>query len=202
MFSTDSTGTPFLGHVWNTQGSDGPWNLYLRDPSTSAWVNSGNGAGASISVPITPGSYNFSLDAEYSFVTLGYIGLGLFFDGAPAPGISVYIPVNGGPVLPISSGIIVRDMAGQLIVPSAGTDTYNVPGDVSVHLTGFSWALSEGTDNVGAYDNTPSGSPDYIGTLSLDAESLAPEPSTLPLAGGALLALLAGIRRRGRRLPR
>jgi hypothetical protein len=191
IFSTDSSGAP-LGQLWNTLGNDVNWNLYLQD--SSGWVNSGNGAATSIDIPLSNGSNTWSLYSQWAFGSIAYMGIDLFFDGATTPGISVFAPVGGGPVLPISSSTTVYGLGGDH-APSAGTDTYVGPGGIIVQLTGFSIALSDGSV-VSLFDNTPGVNPNYTGLLELQQ---VPEPGTLPLAGGALLALFATIRRRSRR---
>src|SRR5690349_21427311 len=73
--------------TWNTLGSDIVFNLYLYDGITP--VNSGNGAGAGINIPLnTAGAYTFIFRAQPGLQSPGQFGLNLFFDGANnTPGI-------------------------------------------------------------------------------------------------------------------
>jgi hypothetical protein len=85
-------------------------------------------------------------------------------------------------------------LSGAYGATSADTNTYVGSDGIAVQLTGFSLAYSSTTNLVSAFNNAGRGifPGNYVGTLDLVQ---APEPTTLPLAGGAVLALLAAIRR-------
>lgn len=200
-FTANSSGRVSLGPIYNTLGGDLVPNLYVT--SGGSFLNSGNGAKTSISVPLTAGSHTFALygDAELPFVP-SYVGLNLFFDGQTNPGISVFAAINstafkadGNSKTPRLTSI--PPFTG-LLAPGSNSLTY---GDVT--LTGFSFKAPNilKQDKVSLFDNKTDCENDFVGSLTLNVASPpapVPVPPALPLLASALglTGLLA--RRKGR----
>lgn len=191
--------------VWNTAGGDLIYNLYLQD-SSSTFVNSGNGANASLNIPLAPGNYTFRLFAEPGLTTQNYAGLNLFFDGASSPGISGLIPQNAtGPLTPDSSSSTAPLTSGfpYTPIPGAGTLSFN-DGPFTVTLTSFELYQPDDSGGkeiagIGNYVSGFNNSPflrinDYRGEFNLNVVS--PEPGSLILLGSGLVAF--GVFRRKR----
>lgn len=207
-FSTTSAGNT-TGEIWNTQGSDLAWNLYVTQAGSGlngAFLNSGGAAGASINIDITtPGTYTFHYLAETGNSPQATYGLNLFFNGNnTGPGISVFAPVNGG-AWSANGAATTRSLNGANVA-GANTLTF-IDGLTTVVLTDYSWYLGNSTalpqlDRVQAFNNIPSGGRlDDRGFIVLEVTgpgSVAPEPGSalLILTGLAALPLL------GRRMAR
>jgi hypothetical protein len=191
LFASNSQGLTNL-EVWNTQGGDLIFNLYLRDGATA--LNSGNGAGASINIPLVPGSYTFTYRAQPALQSPSHFGLNLFFGGdGNIPGISAVVNANGS-TFAANSAVLTHRLDGLPIVPGAGTLQY-IEGDYRVTLTALSHERAGG-NTVGGYSSTPgivSGN-DYRGSFTLQVET--PEPGTYLMLGMGLLGLAVLRRRR------
>lgn len=192
LFASNSQGLTNL-EVWNTQGGDLIFNLYLLDGATA--LNSGNGAGASINIPLlTPGTYTFNYRAQPGVQTPTHFGLNLFFGGdGNTPGISAVVNANGS-TFAANSSILTHRLDGLPIVPGAGTLEY-VEGDYRVKLTALSHERAGG-NTVGSFTSTPGilGGNDYRGSFTLQVD--LPEPSTYLMLGMGLVGLAALRRRR------
>jgi hypothetical protein len=207
VFSTDADGNASGGQIWNALGGDGFFNLYLTSGTPAApFLNSGNGAAASVNVALTPGTYTFALFGNPGGA-IANNGINLFFNGANAsPGLSAFAPLQsaGNPnpgfsVIPPGRSTLTLGGAGVGSSGSLGFDD----GSTTVTLTDFQWATPAflGLDRVSSNDNTPGGGNDFVGSISLSVTGV-PEPSGLALVGlGA--AVLLGYARRGtaRRRP-
>ena len=191
LFASNSQGLTNL-EVWNTQGGDLIFNLYLRDGTTA--LNTGNGANASINIPLTiPGTFTFNYRAQPGVQTPTHFGLNLFFGGdGNTPGISAVVNANGS-TFAANSSILTHRLDGLPITPGAGTLQY-VDGDFRVTLTALSHERAGG-NTVGGYTSTPGivGGNDYRGSFTLQVET--PEPGTYLMLGMGL-AGLAVLRRR------
>ena len=197
-FETDSSGAATDGY-WNTAGGDGIWNLYVIPGAPGgAFVNSGNGGATSISIPLSPGTYTFTLQGDHSLIQT-YRGVNLFFDGDNTnPGISVYEAngVTGGQ----PDGNSTRELNGSLIT-GANSLTWEIAG-ARVVLSDYLVRTSvSNEDRVLNFNNTPNQINDDLITFTLTVE-LWPVPA-LGSAGAAALALLlaaagaVGLRRLG-----
>ena len=177
--------------VWNTLGSDIIFNLYVLDGVTP--LNSGNGAGARINLPLnTVGNYTFAFRAQPAIQNPGQFGLNLFFGGIDnTPGISALVTANSGTFA--ANGAPLTHRLDGLLVNGANTLLY-VNGDYRITLTALSQARSGG-NLVGPYTNSPGffGGNDYGGSFTLNVQT--PEPSTFLLLGAGL-GTLAYLRRR------
>ncbi|MCC7476786.1 MAG: PEP-CTERM sorting domain-containing protein [Pirellulales bacterium] len=180
-----STGSQY----WNTLGGDGIYNLYtIASYNIDApFINSGNGAAASINVPLTVGTYPFTIYGEPGSAST-HAGLNLFINSAIAPAISVFAPHNSS-AFAADSSVSTRRLDGG-IVPGAGTLNFTVD-DLTISLTDYIWASpgqSLGTRNrVIAYNNTSGGGNDLLGHFTL---VVVPEPATIVLLSLAGLGLL------------
>ncbi len=183
-FSTDSSGNA-TGQWWNTLGLDGGWNLYVvQGAPGGAFVNTGNSASTSISIPLSVGANTFTFEGDYS-VDISYQGLNLFFDGNnTVPAISVFdaVGVTGG----LPNGGTTRQLDGTTIAGAnslvAYVDSYRVT------VSGFLARLAvSGTDRVSPYADSADGSNDNLITLTITVEA-AP---AIPALGGTGLFGLA-----------
>ena len=196
LFSSDATGAPSLGQVWNTAGGDFIFNLYLSQTSnaSSGFLNSGNGASTSINLNLSPGTTTFFIFGEATNDT-GVAGLNLLFNGNDlAPRIAAINQTNSsGAAVSAASAVNTFDLsppnAGIPNVASPQTLTF-VDGQTTVTLTSFAWNTnSNALDLVTTFDNVPDGPlfPDFFGSFTLDVSSPelepVPEPATLLLLG-------------------
>ena len=126
------TGVSYDSPIWNTLGNEVSFaNIYLTQPNagyTAPLINSGNGNNTSISVSLTPGTYQFY------FFTMGFwnnnpgtYGLNLFFDGDNTrPGIAAYSPANtiAATAVQAGQGNLSLNGDGNNEVPAPGSLTY------------------------------------------------------------------------------
>lgn len=178
--------------VWNTVGSDIPFNLYLLDGVTP--LNTGNGSNASINIPLTiPGSFTFVYRAQPAFQNPGQFGMNLFFGGETnSPGISALVTANSS-TFAANGAPLTNRLDGLPIAPGAGTLVYT-EGDFRITLTALSQERAVG-NQVGGYSNNPGivGGNDFRGSFTLQVET--PEPATYLMLGMGLVGL-AVLRRR------
>ena len=178
-----NAGTQF----WNTLGGDAFRNLYLVEPPLNIFVNSGNGPGASLNVPLTAGvNYVFIYWAQPGTGT--NFGLNLFFNGdSSSPRISGLVPGNSTSFT-VNSSASTKRLDGTNVA-AAGTAMF-VDGGTSITLAAFTNFASL-TDRVQDLDNSPGGGPDFTGFITLSVTEV-PEPGTAALSATALtLAMLA-----------
>ncbi len=189
LFNTTETGSyDSSGGAWNTLGGDAVLNLYVQD-ANSNWLNGGDSAGTSLGVEMLPGIYYFNLFGEPGIESAsGYIGVNLFFDNWETPEImgfnytgSIEAPwANSGPTLDLNASGTVN-----------GSNALHFHrGGVIATMTEFIWnppSVRIG-DFVEGFNNTPNGTGDYYGTITVEVIS-NPEPGTWMMMAGALLAL-------------
>lgn len=192
LFASNSQGLTNL-EVWNTVGGDLIFNLYLREGATA--LNSGNGAGASINIPLlAPGFYTFNFRAQPGLQTPTHFGMNLFFAGnGITPGISAVVAANSSNFT-ANSAILTNRLDGLPLTPGAGTLIYT-ENDYRVTLTALSQERAGG-NTVGGFSSTPgviSGN-DFRGSFTLQVET--PEPSTYLMFGMGLSGLAIWRRRR------
>ena len=218
---TGANGATAGSPIWNTLGSELSFaNLYLTQPNagyTAPFVNSGNGAGTSISYALTPGTYEFYFFCgAFPDNNPGYYGLNLFFDGNnnTNPGIAAFSPAGAlsANAVPAGLGTLPLNVnyndpnpaPGTYIytatpVAAPGTFTYTADG-LNVTLTGYGFGQAGvfgGTaiDRVGNLDSTPDGNLDGVGVFTLTVASV-PESSTGMLGSVAVVFFLTCILRR------
>lgn len=171
-FSTDASGAAG-GQIWNTLGGDGRWNLYVtRDNLNAPFLNSGNGLGARINVPLPVGTHTFFLFAQPDSDP-GRFGLNIFFNGDDTtPGISVFAPTDLPPSPPFPAFLANSNSATLQLNSSrthgAGTLTF-VDGTFTVTLTNYRWSRPEveTTNRVQAFNNVPGSGNDFVGQFTL-----------------------------------
>ena len=198
MYGTNNLGAiPALGYVWNTTGGDLQLNLYIQD-SDGNWLNSGNGAGTSISIGLDAGTYTFYLFGSPGLTLQNYAGLSLFFDSSTTPGVSGYNSENSFGPLSVESSATTGALTGISRIPGAGTVTFNEYNGYSLTLVSFELYrpgiggpdLPPIGNYVRDYNNVPDllNINDYRGEFTVLV--LAPEPGTLGLVGLAAAGLL------------
>ncbi len=183
-FSTDSSGNA-TGQWWNTLGLDGGWNLYVvQGAPGGAFVNTGNSASTSISIPLSVGANTFTFEGDYAG-PISYEGLNLFFGGVnTVPRISVFGPVGVTGGSPDAGYTQQLDGSG---VAGAGTLVYYADG-YRISVSNFLAQLNvSGTDRVSPYADSADGTNDNLITLTITVEA-AP---AIPALGGTGLFGLA-----------
>ena len=200
-FSASSDGSALGGEIWNTRGADGWYNLYvIEGAADGVFINSGDGAEARISIPLTEGTHTFTLFGEIG-AEVPHQALNLFFDGDDVnPGISVVAELNQSatppfPAFTLAGAAGSRALDGETLVNGAGTLLFT-SGAASVELTDFRWSVPNvyNLDRVDAVTVGPNGNRDAIGQFTLQVT--VPEPSGTCLAG-SLAAIWVARRRRG-----
>lgn len=219
VFSANSSGENWNGWIWNTQAPpvDTPnrWNLYYSsssDPMNPVFINSENDSSTNINIAMTAGSHSFLIYGEAVTTSLDpmqHFVLNLYFGGnQAAPDISALHGQSCAGVCAAShwNGLDLfgnSGLGGNTDAQEAGTLIY-ASGGSQILLTGFTWAIDEGVDEVWPHwDNTlpyggGSGTPDFVGEITLRVTQV-PEPPTLAILLFGLLAVAAASRRRNRR---
>lgn len=227
VFSSNPAGENWNGWIWNAQGlpedSANRWNLYYsssNDPQNPVFLNSGNDAGTSLDIDMTPGTHTFLIFGESLGVALDplqHFVLNLYFnDNQAAPDISGLYGTACPSVCAAShpNGLDLfgnSGLGGNTNAQEAGTLMFTGGGRV-VQLTKFNWAVDEDVDQVWAHWGNSgnyvsgSGTPDFVGEVELTVRALdtaaVPEPATLGLLATALIGTgLAGWQRRRRNMP-
>jgi hypothetical protein len=220
---TSSTGQTAGSPIWNTLGNELSFaNLYVTQPNSgysAPFINSGNGAGASISYALTPGNYQFYFFCDaFPNNDPGYYGLSLFFDdnNNATPGIAAYSAVGVSSANAVPAGYGTLPLSGNTGDPAPapgtyiytttpvaapGTLTYTADG-LTVTLTSYGFGMpgSFGVpvlDRVGNLNDSPDGDPDGIGTFTLSVTPV-PEPSTISLFSVVMAASFFRLCRKNR----
>ena len=196
-FSSDSTGDVSPANVWNTQGGDGYYDIYITAANSGlngSFLNSGDGPQLSPSISLTAGTYQFFLFADPG-VPLPFSAINLFFNGSGAPAISAFAPLATSATAPsfsANSSANTLGLNGSTIVAGAGSLS-TTSGDLTAILTGYSWSEPSvyDLDRVGRFSTGANGSDDYVGSITLTITSSVPEPSSLALCGIAGVVGLA-----------
>lgn len=217
VFSANSEGNNWNGWSWNTQGrpADVPdrWNMYYStspDAANPTFINSRNDENAEISIPMTPGTFNFLIFGESVTTAIDpqqHFVLNLYFNGdQSAPLISGLSGPSCVGVCPAGhpNGL---DLFGN--APQQGANALSFEQDgLEVALSAFDWRIGDNVDavwstwaNDAPYANG-SGVPDFVGRLQLTVTQTSvvapvPLPASLPLLAAAFgLATLAARRAR------
>jgi hypothetical protein len=196
-----STGENGGSPIWNTLGNENSFaNLYVTQPNgsyTSAFINNGNGSGASISYELTPGTYQFFISSDsFSANNPGYYAINLFFDGnALTPGITGYSARDSSSVMVVPSRFTTQALDGATSTSSAGTLSFS-SGGLLVTLVDYGFGMpgvfgGTGIDRVGSQNDLPDLALDGIGTLTLSVTTVPESPTCaavlfLGLAGWTL----------------
>lgn len=196
--------------IMNTLGNEVSFaNLYITQPNggyTAPFLNSGNGNGASVSINLTPGTYQFYFfNMGFWDNNPGTYGLNLFFGGDNThPGISAYSPANTVTAVAVQTGqnTLSLNGDGDHMVPAPGSLTY-AAGGFSVSLTGYGYGEpgvfgGPPLDRVGNLDSQPDGYTDSVGIFNLTVTAV-PEPPQFVIASLAALVFF-GLKSRASRL--
>lgn len=220
---TSSDGQTAGSPIWNTLGNELSFaNLYVTQPNAgynAPFINSGNGASASIDYALTPGTYQFYFFCDaFPNNNPGYYGLSLFFDGNnnATPGIAAYSPVGVSSANAVPAGFSTLPLSGNTSDPTPAPGTYiysttpiPVPGSLSytadgltVTLTGYGFGMPgsfgvPALDRVGDLDDSPDGDADGVGVFTLTVAPV-PEPSVIFLLSGFGMGNFLAFRRFGR----
>ena len=169
----------------NTRGGDGASNVYLTQGATA--INSGDGAGTAIALNLSaPGTYTYNFAFENVNTNTGtQLGINFFFGGAVTPSISVR-GVNGVGNFVANGGTTNRPDFFSTVA-GANTLTSNISGQ-DITVTNFTYNATSSADLVTSFNNTPGGTTDTVGSITLRVGAVA-----VPEANAGLLALLAGV---------
>jgi hypothetical protein len=194
----ETGGTP----IWNTLGNELSFaNLYIMQPNagyTAPFLNSGNGAGTSISYALTPGTYQFYFFSDaLADNNPGYYGLSLFFDGNNInPGIAAYSAAGVSSANAVQAGLDTLPLSGNTNDPAPAPGTYintttpvPAPGSLTYIANGLSTTLTEygfgvsgafgcpASDRVTSLNDSADGKIDGVGLFTLTVTPV-PEPSS------------------------
>jgi hypothetical protein len=193
LFRTDANGNT-ISEGWNTRGGDFVSNLYLK--SGADFINSGNGAAASIAIDLSvPNVYTFSFVGDnVNDNTTPPLGINFFFNNnASTPDISARGPQSGG----FSANGATTNTPTFGTVAGANTLTFFNNGR-QITLSAFSYQATGGPDQSSSFNNASNGVSDTNGTFTLTVSATAaPEPATLAILTPVLIG--AGIVMRRRR---
>jgi hypothetical protein len=188
-----------LTRSWNTRGADvdpSNFNLYLSTNDGASFINSGNGAGASINLPLALGDNTFFFFGSANFDAT--LALEIVLNGTDASNPTISAVTNDGAAggaRTAYSGTALRN--NLTTTAGAGTLTSGLFGLNVVSLKSFSYKTTGPTRNlVSLYDVTPDGFNDTYGSFTLTLGPAAPEPGTLGLLGLGIVAGIAARRRR------
>lgn len=188
--------------IWNTLGNEVSFaNIYITRPNegyTAPFLNSGNGADASVQLTLGVGEYDF-----YYFMmgfwdnNLGEYGLNLFFDGDTSkPGIAAYTVAGTASANSATAGMITLALDGSAtaMTPTPSDLTFT-SGNLNVVLTSYGYGLpgdfgGPALDRVGNLNSLPDRYTDSVGFFSLSV-FVVPEPTSLALLGLGLLSLFS-----------
>src|SRR5262245_11280684 len=141
LYSSDGTGAATGRQIWNTLGGDFFFNLYLANTPNPppGFLNSGDGAGASINLSLTLGATTFHVFGAPGSDPTGSVSLGLFFNGNNStPGLAGVNGTNGP-----GTGVVAASTSNSVSL-SFGSATNPqslsfVDGATTVKLTSFAW---------------------------------------------------------------
>jgi hypothetical protein len=183
--------------VWNTRGGDSSVNLWVVSGSSpnGPFINGPTDAQAAISIPLSPGTYTFSLlVGQQEESLLPYHALNLFFNGSNnTPGISVFAATqtNANPPFPpfsVGASSYTLSLSAQPVA-AAGSLVFS-DGINRVTLIDYRWAaasvynIDRTTAPAGPGSTTPDGVPDWVGQFTLVVTSLL--SNTPPVASGTI----------------
>ena len=184
--------------TWNTRPADGAPDIFLS-PDPAAAFNPANvvNPGATLSLPLAVGTTELFWYASSSFSN--FLGMNLFFDGAAAPGISIFFSFGTGTDPNSAACTLTPTLA---CTPGAGTLSF-ATGGYTVTLQHL--YLADAAENGGSVDRVglttlgADGTFDNHGRIRLTvAQAVVPEPSTWLLVATGALGLAAVARRRRR----
>ena len=191
---------------FDTVGGNWDFNLYLTEANTGidgAFLNQGDGASASINIPLNLGTYSFWM---YSVgVTDSNWGLNLYFDSDQTSpkitGISSLKTNSTDPAFFANPASSVPVLSSTTLTQSPKSLVYQTNGAYITLSSYFFAAPSVFQKNrVSAHDSIPDSSMNSVSFMTLTVSSV-PEPSTYALgliASGALAAIAK--RRKSRKI--
>ncbi|MBB6049645.1 PEP-CTERM sorting domain-containing protein [Armatimonas rosea] len=185
-----------LGRSWNTRGLDSSgFNLYLSTNDGVSFINSGNGAGASVNIPLVLGDNTFFFFGSANVDAT--LALEVMLNGTDASNPTLSALNSDGAAGTARTAYSGAALTNNLTpTVGSGTLTSGLFGLNVVSLKSFSYKTSGPTRNlVSLYDLGADGFNDTYGSFTLTLGPAAPEPGTLGLLGLGMVAGLA-IRRR------
>lgn len=181
VYSTDAAGAPSSGEFWNTAGGDNRFNLYVAIGPNDPILNPGDSASTGLNFALPVGTYTYALYGEAA-PAFDHYGLALFFNGNNAAPAIVAAGSSSSAPAPIPSTALTIGLDTSS-APSPGTTSF-ADATTTVSLVSFSWnaPTAGGLDRVSGFGSTPSGSPDFLGSITLSVAPV-PEPASLALLG-------------------
>jgi uncharacterized protein (TIGR03437 family) len=183
LFASDTSGnacTPFnscsqsRGLMWATLRTPNLW--VIAGSPTDPFVNGPTTKDAGIQIPLSSGTYTYTIYGASQSQQSAYFGLNLFFNfDDKHPKITVFAPVNTTdvgyfPAIAPSSGQTFD--TNQALVTGSGSLTF-MDGQTKITLTSFQWSMPNvyKKDRVGSFNTTPDGTNDYIGQFTLQVSA-------------------------------
>jgi PEP-CTERM motif len=187
-----------LARSWNTRGGDSnpsSFNLYLSTNDGASFINTGNGAGASVNIPLVDGDNTFFFFGTANVDAILAIEFGISTTDSSNPTISASTSAGAASTaFSAYSGQALRNDLTTTV--GSGSLSSGLFGVKTVTLTSFSYKQnSPNRDLVNLYQTGADGINDTYGSFTLRLAQVAPEPGTLGLLGLGMIAGLA-IRRR------
>jgi hypothetical protein len=203
LYGAAADGTFPGGTYWNSLGNDFGWNVYATRTATPTsladFLNTGNAAAARVDADLTAGRNTFYLWAA-SLPGSG-IGFNLFLDGGDlAPDLSGHNTSGQANGLASSERRTTFGLATGHTAPGAalafqtGGLTYTVASFAPLTTTA---KFAAGSYDVAALTSAQS-SRVYKLELDVTGGTTTPEPATLALMAGGLVALAGAVRVRRR----
>ncbi len=179
IFSTDANGNSDLQapHAWNTGNTNQRGKVWLVRGTEldKTFLNGPTNVDGPINIPMTSGTYTYSLYTEpFNAVLKPHYSLNFFFNLESTPSISVFAPLNTSSQdffpdwFPVPAGNRVHTMTGPTAV-STGKVEY-ISGQTKVVIKAFSFSSPAvyKLDRVDAQTTEASRNLDFIGQFTVE----------------------------------
>jgi uncharacterized protein (TIGR03437 family) len=188
IISTDANGNSDVQspQAWNTRTTNGRSKVWLVKGSDleKPFLNGPTNADAALNIPMTSGTYTYSIFAEpINAVLKPHYSLNFFFDLAATPAISVFAPLNTASTqffpdwFPVPAKNRVHTMDGPTAESTGKVEFVNGQTKIAVTAFNFSAPALFRLDRVDSQKNQKSGDVDFVGQFTIQV-SAPPEISS------------------------